>query len=149
MYPNIQDLYGSQFCFEKEAKTQLFNFSIPKLVWAATWQNQQNEFAPSEHSDQPGLLSSLIRVFAVRMKKSWVLSYPLSTQRRLRSAWASAQSDLSLRCVLSGCPGWSESSLGAHSFCLFCHVAAHIMSDQSSRCALEKTWSSENRTYLF
>ena len=22
-------------------------------------------------------------------------------------------------------PGWSESSLGAHSFCLFCHVAAH------------------------
>ena len=27
---------------------------------------------------------------------------------------------------LGGCPGWSESSLGAHSFCLFCHVAAHI-----------------------
>ena len=27
---------------------------------------------------------------------------------------------------LGGCPGWSESSLGAHSFCWFCHVAAHI-----------------------
>ena len=25
---------------------------------------------------------------------------------------------------LGGCPGWSESSLGAHSFCWFCHVAA-------------------------
>ena len=23
------------------------------------------------------------------------------------------------------CPGWSESSLGTHSFCWFCHVAAH------------------------
>ena len=28
---------------------------------------------------------------------------------------------------LGGCPGWSESSLGAHSFCWFCHVAAHLV----------------------
>ena len=42
----------------------------------------------------------LIRVFAVCMKKPWVLSYPLSAQQRL------------IR--LGGCPGWSESSLGAH-----------------------------------
>ena len=55
------------------------------------------------------------------------------TQRRLRSAWASAQADQSLRCALKGwpsslcffmqtvktlirlggCPVWSESSLGA------------------------------------
>ena len=42
-------------------------------------------------------------VFAVRRKKSWVLSYPLSAQRRL------------IR--LGGCPGWSQSSLVAHSFC--------------------------------
>ena len=55
--------------------------------------------APSEDSDQPGHPPSLIRVFAVRMKKAWVLSYPLSAQRRL------------IR--LGGCPGWSESSLGA------------------------------------
>ena len=27
---------------------------------------------------------------------------------------------------LGGCPGWSESSLGAHSFCWFCHVAAQF-----------------------
>ena len=26
----------------------------PQLIWAATWQNQQNECAPSEDSDQPG-----------------------------------------------------------------------------------------------
>ena len=27
---------------------------------------------------------------------------------------------------LGGCPGWSASSLGAHSFCWFCHVTAHF-----------------------
>ena len=82
------------------------------VIWAASWQNQQNECVPSEDSDQPGHLPSLITVFTVRMKKTWVLSYPISAQRRL------------IR--LGGCPGWSESSLGAHSFCWFCHVAAHF-----------------------
>ena len=38
---------------------------------------------PSKDSDQPGHLPSLIRVVAVRMKEAWVLSYPLSAQRRL------------------------------------------------------------------
>ena len=42
-------------------------------------------------------MPSLIRVFAVRMKKSWVISYTLSAQRRLWSDWAIAQTDLSLR----------------------------------------------------
>ena len=55
--------------------------------------------APSEDSDQPGHSPSLIRVFAVRMKKAWVLSYPLSAQGRLWSDWADAQADLSLRCA--------------------------------------------------
>ena len=73
--------------------------------------NQQNECAPSADSDQPGHSPSLIRVFAVRMKKAWVLSYPLSAQRRL------------IRLV--GCPGWSESSLCAQPHCWFCHIAAH------------------------
>ena len=40
-----------------------------KNIWAATWQNIQNECAPSEDSDQPGHPPSLIRVFADRMKK--------------------------------------------------------------------------------
>ena len=40
---------------------------------------------------------SLIRDFAVRMKKAWVLSYPLCGQRRLWSDWVDAQADLSLR----------------------------------------------------
>ena len=77
-------------------------------IWGATCQNQQSDCAPSEDSAQPGHPPSLIRVFVVRMKKSWVLSYPLSSQR------------------FGGCPGWSESSLGAQSLCWFCHVAAHM-----------------------
>ena len=52
---------------------------------------------PSEDSDQPGHLPRLIRVFAVRMKKPWGLSYPLGAQGRLISDWADAQADLSLR----------------------------------------------------
>ena len=53
--------------------------------------------APSEDSDQPGHPPSLIRVFAVCMKKAWILSYPLSAQRRLWPDCADAQADLSLR----------------------------------------------------
>ena len=62
--------------------------------------------APSEDSDQPGHPPSLIRVFAVRMKKAWVLSYQLSAKRRL-----------GIR---------PESSLGAHLFRWFCHEAVQI-----------------------
>ena len=81
----------------------------------------------------------------------------LCAQRRLSSAWASAQSDQSLRCTheegfgpylpiertaktlislgipqrrlirLGGCPGWSESSLGTHTFSWFWHVVAQVM----------------------
>ena len=70
--------------------------------------------APNEDSDQPGHPPSLIRVFAVRMWKAWVLSYPLSTQRRLWSDWADAQADLSLR--------WAHMP-----FRWFCHDAAQIL----------------------
>ena len=39
-------------------------------IWAASWQNQQMACAPSEDSDQPGHLPSLIRVFAVHLMGS-------------------------------------------------------------------------------
>ena len=81
------------------------------VIWAATWQNQQNGCAPSEDSDQPGHPPNLIRVFAVRMKKAWVLSYPLSAQR---------DSDQTGRMPRLICLRW------AHTFCWFCHVVAHL-----------------------
>ena len=99
---------------------------VRQIIWAATWQNQQNDCAPSEDSDQPVHSPSLIRVFTVCMKKAWVLSYPLSAQRRL------------IR--LGGCPGWSESSLGADSFCWFCHVAAQLYVAFSSPEPKACTW---------
>ena len=80
----------------RKYKLSLRYFPASIAKWPASWQNQQNDCASSEDSDQPGHLPSLIRVFAVRMKKAWVLNYPLSTQRRLWSDWADAQADLSL-----------------------------------------------------
>ena len=41
-------------------------------------QTKKMKCAPSEDSDQPGRPPSLIRVFAVRLKNAWVISYPLS-----------------------------------------------------------------------
>ena len=55
-----------------------------------------SDWASSEDSDQPGRMPRLIWVFAVRMKKAWVLSYPLNAQHRLWSDWTDAQADLSL-----------------------------------------------------
>ena len=86
--------------------------------------------APNEDSDQPGHPPSLIRVFPVRMKKAWVLSYPLSTQRRLWSDWADAQVDLSL------C--WTH-----RVFCLFCRAAAQMS------LSLRKSWKAIMSYILF
>ena len=66
--------------------------------------------APNEDSDQPG---HLIRIFALRLKNPWVLSYPESAQQRLLSDWENAQADLSL--------------LGTQPHCWFCREAAQIL----------------------
>ena len=94
--------------------------------------------APNEDSDQPGHPPSLIRIFAVRMKKSWVLSYPLHAVNAL------------IR--LGGCTGWSESSLGAQSLCWFCHEAAHLYSEfhsQSLGGGWTERWSLESEGLLW
>ena len=72
-----------------------------RYIWATSWQNQQSDCALSEDSDQPGHSPSLIRVFAVRTKKAWVLSYPLSAKQKPWSDWVDARADLSLRWVQS------------------------------------------------
>ena len=79
--------------------------------------------APSEHSDQPGHSPSLIRVFAVRMKKAWVLSYPLSAQRRLWSDWADAQADLRLHWTLTHFVGFVMSQLMCASCIHMCFIS--------------------------
>ena len=63
------------FCWCCHAAAKMVSFiristrwkrKVMRLMWAMTWQNQQNECAPSEDSDQPGHLPSLVRVFVVR-----------------------------------------------------------------------------------
>ena len=70
--------------------------------------------APSEDSDQPVHPPSLIRVSVVRLKQNWVLSYPLSAQRRLWSDWADAQADLRLIWVFARHKGQNASSSSLH-----------------------------------
>ena len=72
--------------------------------------------APSEDSDQLGHPPSLIRVFAVRTRKPWVLRYPLSAQRRLWSDWADAQANLSLRWVHTHFVGFVISWLNCYTY---------------------------------
>ena len=82
--------------------------------------------APSENSDQPGHPPSLIRVFVVRMKIAWVLSYPLNAQRRLWSDWADAQADLSLRWAHSHFVGLSWGG----SFVSYCRCSKYSFVDR-------------------
>ena len=86
--------------------------SLVYIIMSLCMTKPTKRCAPSENSDQPEHPPSLIRVFAVPVKKAWVLGYPLRTQQRLWSDWADAEADLSLRWV-------------NRSFCWFCHLAAH------------------------
>ena len=74
-------------------------FAIPTVFEPPHDKTNKVACSPTKDSEQPGHPPSLTGVFTVRMKKPWVLSYPLSAQRRL------------IR--LCGCPSWYESSLGA------------------------------------
>ena len=66
------------------------------IIWAATWQNQQSECAPSKDLDQPGHPSSLSAWRKLgSLATHWAHS-ALSAQQRLWSDWADAQADLSL-----------------------------------------------------
>ena len=84
------------------------------VQWAAQYQNQQNDCAPSEDSDQPGHLPNMIRFLPVRSVGSWRSNLSSCGQRILWSDWADAQADLCLRWVQSSC-------------CWFCHEAAQMV----------------------
>ena len=62
-------------------------------IWAAAWQNKQNNLYAQQRQISLGI-HPVWSVFAVRMKNPWVLSYPLSAQRRLWSDWMDASLSL-------------------------------------------------------
>ena len=87
------------------------------LIWAMTWQNQQNECAPIEDSDQPGHPPSLIRVFAVCMKNlvplttHWAYSEDSDKTRQMpRLIWVYAGRML-IMLVLSCCGSYQFTSV--------------------------------------
>ena len=94
-------------------------------IWAGTWQNQQSERAPSEDSDQPGHPPSLI---SLRCPHEETLGPQLPTEHTAKTL---------IR--LGRCPGWSESWLGAHSFCCFWHVVAHFLNIFWMHCCMLKS----------
>ena len=112
------------------------------LLW--TYQSAHDKLykmvcAASEDSDQPRHPPSLIRVFAVRMKKAWFLNYPLSAQWRLWLDWADAQA--------------YQSSLDTHAILLVLSGLAHIIFQEKQKnkysealsSILIKTWDGEDR----
>ena len=64
--------------------------------------------------------------FAVRIKKAWVLNYPLSAQRRLWSDWADAQPDPSLLWARTHFAGFVMSWLK-----LICFICPYFLSVHS------------------
>ena len=77
----------------------LWNLS-PRLSFPSIWarHDKTNKVTVRPAKTQISLdIRPVWSDFAVRKKKAWVLSYPLSAERRLWSDWADAQADLSLR----------------------------------------------------
>ena len=95
------NIWGTGPCFNLTYLNDLRSGVWAKLFELPHDKTNKMACALSQDSDQPWHPPSLIRVFAVHMKKAWVLSYPLSAQRRLWSDWVDAQAYLSLRWALS------------------------------------------------
>ena len=141
-------------------------FSIENHYFSIERKNiEENKFPtylPTQNNQGRGTANKLFLRIAQKSKHGklvkWAASWQnqrngMCAQRRLRAAWASTQSDQSLRCPheeswgpelptertaktlirLGGCPDWSESSVGPQSFCWFCHETAQIFSVLTSR----------------
>ena len=105
---------GSRWCIAMHIHTQwhgncsnLYHCHHVIMIWAASWQNQQNDCAHSENSDQLGHPPRLIRAFAVRSLGSYRPKLSSCGQRRFWSDWADP---------------WAHMP-----FCWFCNEAAQFL----------------------
>ena len=93
--------------------------SLCRSAWASTQSDQSMPRLIRVFADQPGHPPNLIRVFAVRMKKAWILSYQLSmsedsdqTGRMPRLIWVITGCTVTLlvlSCRGSNCFIWPKS----------------------------------------
>ena len=93
--PPPPGLFRQTFCDVQKGKTTCLSRIT---FYFKPYRDETNKVAVRPAKTQISLgIRPVWSVFAVRMKETWVLSYPLSAERRLCSDWADAQADLSLR----------------------------------------------------
>ena len=120
---------------------QMSHLMTKPTKWLCTQQRLRSAWHPP----------SLIWVFAVGMKKAWILSYPLSAQRRLWSNWADAQADLSLHWEHSYFVGfvmlrlksknfWTMQNWYATAFIYLAHLQCELYLISDEYC-VENSWS--------
>ena len=135
---NISEQFLSKYPQWDSKKVSLFHFSHYKSMETFSCYSNKSTLAISIKNNMSQLMTKPTK-------------WPCP-QQRLRSAWASAQSDQSLRCALNGklrtqsvfmrtaktlirlggCPGWPEFFAGGTLTLLSCHVAAHILSVEAN-----------------
>ena len=81
-----------------------------KVKWATSWQNNKMACAPSKDSDQPAQSDQSL---CCPHEEGMRPELPIERTAKILIR-------------LGRCPGWSESSLGAQSFCWFYHEAANF-----------------------
>ena len=92
-----------------------YTLEVVEMTWAATWQNQQNDFAPSTDSFAQSASESLLSAWGRKTFRPVWSESSLSAWRQLGSlATHWAHSEDSDQPGHGGCPGWSEVSLGTH-----------------------------------
>ena len=117
------------------------NFAVLQLIiWATTWQNQQNECGTSENSDQPGQCPSLSTCRKLgSLSTHWAHSEDWSD-------WADAQADLSFRWAPTHFVGFVMSrliymhvNLMKRSVCKTTHMGKMISACMSQDCEMAIT----------
>ena len=130
----------------QENVLQHANTTLSFGIWAATWQNQQSECAPSEDSDQP---QGIRPVWSESSLSAWRKLGSLAThwvQSEDWSDWADAQADLSLHWTHTHFVGfvmsWLTLSFGIYSTAEHLHptVISANKNFKTNRCSFSVFW---------
>ena len=121
----LKDIFWGAFYSIWENICVIDYMILSDTIWAKTWKKKLLTYATSEDSDTPAHSHSLIRVFAVRMKKLCNFEYSKKRLVSFRfesflSAWETLHPwlfksyPIKIMTRMLECAGWSESSLDVH-----------------------------------